>query len=125
MVKKHPYYTLEILRRIPGLENMSEIAAAHHEKLDGSGYFRNWTAEQLSTPARILAVADIYDALAAQRPYRDAMPVEQVFGIMQKDAPHALDAECLAALMSAKSVPAAATPGLFELSGAVSDSEFI
>jgi putative nucleotidyltransferase with HDIG domain len=125
VVKKHPYYTLEILRRIPGLEHMSEIAAAHHEKLDGSGYFRGWTAEQLTTPARILAVADIYDALAAKRPYRDAMPVEQVFGIMKKDAPKALDASCLEALMSAKNKSLPATSGLGALSDALSDSQFI
>jgi putative nucleotidyltransferase with HDIG domain len=125
VVKKHPYYTLEILRRIPGLENMSEVAAAHHEKLDGSGYFRSWTAEQLSTPARILAVADIYDALAAQRPYRDAMPLDQVFGIMRKEAPHALDAECLEALIASTNQPAEATTGLRRLADVVSDSELI
>ncbi len=49
VVKKHPYYTLEVLRRIPGFEELSEIAAAHHEKLDGSGYFRHWDATLLST----------------------------------------------------------------------------
>jgi putative nucleotidyltransferase with HDIG domain len=67
VVKKHPYYTFEILKRIPGFGNLSEIAASHHEKLDGSGYFRGYGAEQLSLPARILVVADIYDALAANR----------------------------------------------------------
>jgi HD-GYP domain-containing protein (c-di-GMP phosphodiesterase class II) len=49
---------------------------------------------------RILTVADIYDALSAKRPYRDAMPLEKVFGIMQKDAPKAIDAQCLDALMT-------------------------
>jgi putative nucleotidyltransferase with HDIG domain len=102
VVKKHPYYTLEILRRIPGFEQLSDMAAAHHEKLDGSGYFRHWGAEQLNTPARILAVADVYDALAAKRPYRDALPLETVFEIMHKEAPRALDAECLEALESSK-----------------------
>jgi putative nucleotidyltransferase with HDIG domain len=123
VVKKHPYYTLEILRRIPGLENMSEVAAAHHEKLDGSGYFRGWTAEQLSTHARILVVADIYDALSAQRPYRDAMALDQVFTIMRKEAPRALDADCLEALISFQDQPGAVTPGLLQLSDAVSDEK--
>ncbi len=98
VVKKHPYYTWEVLRRIPGFAELSDMAAAHHEKLDGSGYYRHWTADQLNTPARILAVADIYDALHAKRPYRDALPLETVFQIMNKDAPRALDAECLEAL---------------------------
>ena len=40
VIKKHPYYTFEILRRIPGFEDLSEVAGAHHEKLDGSGYYR-------------------------------------------------------------------------------------
>jgi putative nucleotidyltransferase with HDIG domain len=102
IVKKHPYYSYEILRRIPGFEALSEVAAAHHEKLDGSGYFRNWGSDQMSLPSRILVVSDIFDALAAARPYRAAMPLDKVFSIMQKDAPHAIDAECLAALMAAK-----------------------
>jgi len=101
VVKRHPYHTLEVLRRIPGFGELSDVAAAHHEKLDGSGYFRNWGAEQMSRPARILAIADIYDALAAERPYRGALPPETVFGIMQKDAGRALDAECLEALQAA------------------------
>jgi putative nucleotidyltransferase with HDIG domain len=98
VVKQHPVYTLEILRRIPGFELLSDVAAAHHEKLNGSGYFRRYGADQLSLEMRILTVADIYDALAARRPYRDAMPLEKVFEIMQKDAPQAIDAQCLDAL---------------------------
>lgn len=98
VVRRHPHYSGAILRRVPGFGEVSEVAAAHHEKLDGSGYFRNLKAEQLSLPARILAVADIYDALAARRPYRDAMPVEKVFSIIEKDAPQALDADCVVAL---------------------------
>ena len=70
---------------------MSEDAAAHHERLDGSGYWRGYGAEQLSVPARILAVADVYDALHAKRPYRDSMPLEKVFEMMRADAPRALD----------------------------------
>lgn len=98
IVKKHPYYSFQILKRVPGFAELSEIAGSHHEKLDGSGYFRNMTAERLSLPARILAVADVYDALAAKRPYRDALAQEHVFAIMQRDAPHALDGDCFEAL---------------------------
>lgn len=97
-VKKHPFYSYEILHKIPGFEDLSEVAGAHHEKLDGSGYYRGWTAERLSLEMRILAVADIYDALTARRPYRDAMPAEQAFQIMQKDAGKGIDAACLEAL---------------------------
>jgi putative nucleotidyltransferase with HDIG domain len=99
VIKRHPYYTFEILRRIPGFEELSEVAGAHHEKLDGSGYYAHLSAEQLTLEMRILTVADIFDALAAKRPYRDAMPLDQVFDIMQKSAPKAIDAQCLDALM--------------------------
>jgi putative nucleotidyltransferase with HDIG domain len=102
VVKKHPYYTLEILRRIPAFDEFSDDAAAHHERLDGSGYWRGWTADQLSLRARILAVADIFDALAAKRPYRDSLPLETVFGILRKDANTSLDAGCVDALISSK-----------------------
>ena len=104
-VGKHPYYTHAILSRISGFGELAEIAAAHHEKLDGSGYHRGLKAEQLPLEARILAVADIYDALAADRPYRAALPLDGVFGIMQRDTPHALDAGCVEALIHAVAHP--------------------
>jgi HD-GYP domain-containing protein (c-di-GMP phosphodiesterase class II) len=102
VVRDHPYYTFEILNRIPGFEDLSTEAAAHHEKLDGSGYWRGWGAEQLSTFSRILAIADIFDALRAKRPYRDSLPLEKVFAIMRADSPKALDLPCLEALIVSK-----------------------
>jgi putative nucleotidyltransferase with HDIG domain len=102
VVRDHPYYTFEILNRMPGFEDLSAEAAAHHEKLDGSGYWRGWGAEQLSTFSRILAIADIFDALRAKRPYRDSLPLEKVFEIMRADSPKALDLPCLEALVACK-----------------------
>jgi HD-GYP domain-containing protein (c-di-GMP phosphodiesterase class II) len=102
VVKAHPFYTLEILNRIPGFQRLSQDAAAHHEKLDGSGYWRGWGSDQLSRYARILAVADIFDALHAKRPYRDGLPIEKVFEILRQDAPHALDLPCVEALIASK-----------------------
>ena len=101
-VKKHPYYTLEILKRIPGFERLSEDAAAHHERLDGTGYWRGWRGEQLSRFTRIVAVADVFDALHARRPYRDGLPMDKVFEILRRDAPHALDLPCVEALIASK-----------------------
>jgi putative nucleotidyltransferase with HDIG domain len=99
IVRQHPADSLAVLKRVPGFQHQAEIAASHHEKLDGTGYFRNMGARQMSMSARILVVADIFDALSAQRPYRDALPVEEVFAIMRREAPHALDADCLQALI--------------------------
>jgi HD-GYP domain-containing protein (c-di-GMP phosphodiesterase class II) len=98
IMRLHPYYTWKILSCISGFRELSEVTAAHHEKLDGTGYFRGLRAPQLSLEMRILTVADIFDALSARRPYRDGLPVETVFRIMRKDAPHSLDAACLDAL---------------------------
>ena len=102
-VRKHPYYSYEILRRVSAFADFSYDAAAHHERLDGKGYWRGLSAEQLSLSARILAVADVFDALRAKRPYRDALPLEKVFSIMLQDSPHALDSTCLEALMESQS----------------------
>lgn len=99
-VRRHPYFTLRILQKIGSFQEIAEIAATHHERLDGSGYFRSLSAEHLPLTARILAVADVYDALSAARPYRDALPADEVFSIMQRDVPHALCAESFAALQS-------------------------
>lgn len=101
IVQKHPFYTREILRQVPGFEDLSEVAAAHHERLDGRGYFRGLAAAELSLEARLLAVSDVYDALAAERPYRKALAREEVFAIMDSEAPHALDIDCLNALKAA------------------------
>ncbi len=121
-VKLHPRYTLQILTRIRGFEELAEIAASHHEKLDGSGYFRNLRAAQLSLPARLLVVADIYDALAAKRPYRDALPVETVFSIMDKEAPRAIDVDCLNALKQSYSAAGSITEDLVRLSASVQET---
>lgn len=101
IIKTHPFYSYEILRNIPTFSELAEVAASHHEKLDGSGYFRGYTAEQMPLKSRILAVADIYDALVADRPYREGMPLEKVFAILEKDAPRALDPVCVEALRTA------------------------
>lgn len=77
---------------------MTEIAGAHHEKLDGTGYFRGLAADQLPTEARIIAVSDIFDALVANRPYRAGLPRERVFEILWKDAQRAIHPECVSAL---------------------------
>jgi len=97
-------------------------AGGHHEKLNGSGYFQKWTADQISLETRILTVADIFDALAAKRPYRDALPIEKVFQIMKKDAPQAIDAQCLDALMIYHASQGSSTQDLARLSAGVGTS---
>jgi putative nucleotidyltransferase with HDIG domain len=97
-MRKHPEDTYRILNSIRGFETISDIAASHHERLDGSGYFRGLTAEQLPVESRILAVADVFEALSSRRPYREALPLEKVFEMIREATPHAYDPDCLEGL---------------------------
>jgi len=68
-MKNHPTYSKEILLSL-GLTEEAEIAVQHHERLDGSGYPNGLNKDEISLDARILMVADVFDALTADRPYR-------------------------------------------------------
>jgi putative nucleotidyltransferase with HDIG domain len=98
LIRSHPEHTRKILGSIRGFEEMSEVAAAHHERLDGSGYCRGLKAPQLILESRILAVADVFDALSAWRPYRNSIPREKVLATIRKWSPHILDGTCVEAL---------------------------
>lgn len=100
VVKTHARRSFETLRGIPGFEPVAETAAAHHERLDGRGYWRGLQADQLGVEMRILAVAEQFDALSAQRPYRAALPLEEVFRHLRREAGVGLDAECVDAVFA-------------------------
>ncbi|HEY1518722.1 MAG TPA: HD domain-containing phosphohydrolase [Solirubrobacteraceae bacterium] len=97
-IQTHPVHTLRILERAPCFASLADLAANHHEKLDGSGYPRSLDARHLDLPMRVLAVADVYEALTADRPYRGPLPVEEALAIINRDVPHKLDADALGAL---------------------------
>lgn len=91
-MQSHVTHTWNFLRRIPwtrGLAKVPEIAYAHHEKLDGSGYPRRLGLEQIPVGSRMMTVADIYDALtAADRPYKKAVSHEAALDILNWEAGH-------------------------------------
>jgi len=97
-MRKHPRYTFDILTHVAGFRDLADLAASHHERMDGKGYHRGLSAEQISTPARILAVADMYEALSANRPYRQDLLPDQVMSILTKDAGPGICPEVFAAL---------------------------
>ena len=97
-MRQHAALTGEILGRIGVLADMAMIAAAHHEKLDGTGYPLRLDHALISLETRIITAADIYDALTADRPYRAAMPAERAIAIMEEECGVAVDPAVLQAL---------------------------
>jgi HD-GYP domain-containing protein (c-di-GMP phosphodiesterase class II) len=97
-VQSHPLYTWEILGRVSAFSSFARQAATHHEKLDGSGYPWKLRGDELDAPSRAMVVADIYEALTANRPYRAGMPIEQALGILEKERGTKLDGASIDAL---------------------------
>jgi putative nucleotidyltransferase with HDIG domain len=97
-MRKHPQHSLDILERVTVFREFATMAAAHHERLDGTGYHVGLRGKQLDRSARILAVADVTEALSAERPYRGALPREEVLAIMRKQVGTGLCAEAFEAL---------------------------
>ncbi len=83
-VKRHSFDTYNILKNIKGLERISEWASQHHERMDGSGYPYRLDRSTLSLEARIIAVADVFQALAQKRPYRDPLPPDEIMNILNE-----------------------------------------
>jgi len=85
-IRSHVVHTYNFLSRIPWGKNflkVPEIAGAHHEKLDGSGYPSGLVSEQIPLPSKIMTIADIYDALTARdRPYKKAVPRDRAIAIL-------------------------------------------
>jgi putative nucleotidyltransferase with HDIG domain len=96
--RKHTYFTRQILRRVKGFRDLADMAAAHHERLDGTGYHRGLDAAQLGTEARILTISDKFEALASRRPYRDDLTEEQVMDILVREIGTGIDPACLEGL---------------------------
>jgi HD-GYP domain-containing protein (c-di-GMP phosphodiesterase class II) len=86
LVKNHSQLGAEILKPIPSLEDVIPGILHHHERIDGGGYPFGLKEEQIPPTAQILAVADTYDALVTDRPYRRGMPKEQALTIMKEVA---------------------------------------
>ncbi|MEW6352137.1 MAG: HD domain-containing phosphohydrolase [Thermodesulfobacteriota bacterium] len=82
VVKRHPFLTHRIIKGMGGLETVASWASQHHERLDGLGYPFHLKGEEIPLGARILSVADVFTALAEDRPYRKALPQESVLRIL-------------------------------------------
>ncbi|NUN48436.1 MAG: HD domain-containing protein [Candidatus Brocadiae bacterium] len=102
-MKKHTTIGAAILdgAEAPVLKLSCEIALAHHEKWDGSGYPAGVKGADIPLPGRIVAVADVFDALASARCYKPAMPFEKAVAIVEEGAGKHFDPDCVAAFRRA------------------------
>ena len=100
-VQAHAEFTETILSEITPFKPLAKIAAAHHEKLDGTGYPRGIRGDEISMITRIITTADIFDAISAERPYRSAMSVAKTLEIMAENLHTAIDPRCFDALKQA------------------------
>ncbi|TMJ06887.1 MAG: HD domain-containing protein, partial [Bacillati bacterium ANGP1] len=86
VIERHPGYAYEFLSSIPYLRPALDIPYCHHEKWDGTGYPRGLKGEQIPLVARIFAVADVWDALRSDRPYRKGWSDEQALQYIREQS---------------------------------------
>ena len=93
-IQEHVEITHNILEKIhmsADFQQITDIACSHHEKFDGTGYYRGLKGEEIPFGGRILAVSDVFDAITSKRHYRDKMPIEKVIDIIMKGAGNHFD----------------------------------
>ena len=99
VIRRHPIAGRELLTELGGFPPLVlDLVESHHERLDGRGYPNRAKAGKLDLEIRILTVADVYDALTADRVYRDAWPAERALALLDEDTGSAFDADCVEAL---------------------------
>jgi HD-GYP domain-containing protein (c-di-GMP phosphodiesterase class II) len=98
VMAQHPLFSWSILRRVGAFRDFAWTASLHHERLDGSGYPWCVGDDELDVSARVLAIADVYEALTARRPYRDGLPIDEALRIIGKDTPFRYDGRVFTAL---------------------------
>lgn len=101
LIKLHPAIGAKIMSPVRLLHTELPAMAEHHERLDGNGYPRGLKAEEISLAGRIVAVADVFDALTSDRPYRQALPAEEAFEYLSRGIDTAFDRQCVEALIQA------------------------
>jgi hypothetical protein len=101
IIRHHPVRGYEIISHVRSLRAAIGGVRHHHERLDGSGYPDGLAGDAIPLEARIISVADVYDALTSERSYRAAMTSQQALAVVDAEAGRTLDADCVAALRRA------------------------
>ncbi|MCE5193837.1 MAG: HD-GYP domain-containing protein, partial [Nitrospiraceae bacterium] len=99
MIRSHTYYTYSILDTLENFDTINTWGAYHHERIDGKGYPFHYKGDVLSLGSRIMCVADVFTALAEERPYRKGMSKEELMSIMSRMSGTALDSEIVSLLV--------------------------
>jgi len=99
LIKAHSYAGYDILKEIPFPWPVADTVHQHHERLDGSGYPRGLTGDEILLEARIISVADVVEAMASYRPYREAIPLDQVMAEIEHQAGTLYDPEVVSACL--------------------------
>lgn len=102
-IKEHVKITYDILCKTninKSFKEITEIASSHHEKYDGTGYFRNLKGEEIPLGGRILAVSDVFDAITSVRHYRDRMPIKDALNIILDGKNKHFDAKVVNAFLN-------------------------
>jgi len=101
VMKNHTSIGANILKEVRMLKRELPALSEHHERMDGNGYPRGLADDEISLAGRIVAVADVFDALTSDRPYRKALEVEEALDILNSDRDTHLDSQIVDALISA------------------------
>ena len=105
-VRLHPYHTERVLLPSSPLASLAEVAAAHHERLDGTGYHRRMSAASLGPHARLLAAADAFHAMGEPRPHRGGLSAERGAEVLSEEARTGhQDSQMVAAVIEAAGQP--------------------
>ena len=99
LIKCHPGLGAKIIEPISAFRAITPMIAQHHERFDGDGYPAGLAGEEIHQGARILAVADVYDAISSDRPYRKGMLTEEALGLIQSEAGRQFDPVMVEALL--------------------------
>jgi HD-GYP domain-containing protein (c-di-GMP phosphodiesterase class II) len=99
LIKSHPESGYQILKDVPFPWPVADTVRQHHERLDGSGYPQGLRGEQVLLEARIIAVADVVEAMASYRPYREAIPLDEVMAEIERQAGILFDPDVVTACL--------------------------
>ena len=104
-IQDHVKITAEILNRVyisDEFKEVAEIASSHHEKYDGTGYFRKLKGKEIPFGGRVLAVSDVFDAITSKRHYRDKMPIKNALDIIKSGSWKHFDGDIVDAFFQIK-----------------------